>query len=280
MKIIPRILLGASLCATLGFSGIITGVSVIINDEPITLYEVYKYSQKFKISKKESLDLLVRQRLEESQIKKFGINTDVFEVDQYIENIANKNGMSQYEFFNMLKSKNIKIDDYKKEIKAKIKKDKLYQKIFANKLKSIDESEVKNFYKSNPEQFRRANSFDVTSYTSTNGNDLVAIIKNPMLQPSTVKIENKEISSSELNNQLKALLNQTKDGTFSKITTIKNLKIMFFVKEKKEFVSLPYDKVKQSIYRVLSQQKEKAILKDYFEKIKASATIEVVRSPA
>lgn len=280
MKIIPRILLGASLCATLSFSGIITGVSVIINDEPITLYEVYKYSQKFKISKKESLDLLVRQKLEESQIKKFGIDADIFEVDQYIENLANNNGMSQYEFFNMLKSKNIKVDDYKEEIKAKIKKDKLYQKIFAGKLKSIDESEVEKFYKSNPEQFRQANSFDVTSYTSTNGNDLVAIIKNPMLQPSGVQIEDKEIPASALSNQLKALLNQTKDGTFSKITTIKNQKLMFFVKEKKDFITLPYDKVKQSIYRVLSQQKEQAILKDYFEKIKASATIDVVRSPA
>lgn len=280
MKIIPRILLGASLCATLSFSGIITGVSVIINDEPITLYEVYKYSQKFKISKKESLDLLVRQKLEESQIKKFGIDADIFEVDQYIENLANNNGMSQYEFFNMLKSKNIKVDDYKEEIKAKIKKDKLYQKIFAGKLRSIDESEVEKFYKSNPEQFRQANSFNVTSYTSTNGNNLVAIIKNPMLQPSGVQIEDKEIPASALSNQLKALLNQTKDGTFSKITTIKNQKLMFFVKEKKDFITLPYDKVKQSIYRVLSQQKEQAILKDYFEKIKASATIDVVRSPA
>jgi len=280
VKIIPRILLGASLCATLSFSGIITGVSVIINDEPITLYEVYKYSQKFKISKKESLNLLVRQKLEESQIKKFGIDADTFEVDQYIEHIANNNGMSQYEFFNMLKSKDIKINDYKKEIKAKIKKDKLYQRIFAGKLGSIDESEVEKFYKSNPEQFRQANSFDVTSYTSTNGNNLVAIIKNPMLRPSAVQIEDKEIPASALSNQLKALLNQTKDGTFSKITTIKNQKIMFFVKEKKDFITLPYDKVKQSIYRVLSQQKEQAILKDYFEKIKASATIEVVRSPA
>jgi len=280
VKIIPRILLGASLCATLSFSGIITGVSVIINDEPITLYEVYKYSQKFKISKKESLNLLVRQKLEESQIKKFGIDADTFEVDQYIEHIANNNGMSQYEFFNMLKSKDIKINDYKKEIKAKIKKDKLYQRIFAGKLGSIDESEVEKFYKSNPEQFRQANSFDVTSYTSTNGNNLIAIIKNPMLRPSAVQIEDKEIPASALSNQLKALLNQTKDGTFSKITTIKNQKIMFFVKEKKDFITLPYDKVKQSIYRVLSQQKEQAILKDYFEKIKASATIEVVRSPA
>jgi len=193
LNIIQRILVGTSICATLGFSGIITGVSVIINDEPITLYEVYKYSQKYKISRKESLNILVRQKLEKSQIKKLRITADTFEVDRYIENLASKNGLSQYEFLNMLKSKEIKIEEYKKEIKDKIQRDKLYQSIYRDKIKGLEDSELKKFYENNPTEFQIANSFNLSVYTSKNGKDLQAIQNNPMLQPESVKIENKTV---------------------------------------------------------------------------------------
>ncbi len=280
MKIIPRLLIGASLCATLGFSGIVTGVSVIINDEPITLYEVYKYSQKFKISKKESLNILVRQKLEESQIKKLGITADIFEVDKYIENLASRNGLSQYEFLNMLKEKEIKIDKYKKEIKEKIKRDKLYQSIYRDKIKGLEDSDLKKFYKNNPDEFKLANNFNVTIYKSKNGKSLEAIRNNPMLQPADVKIENKILSANSLDEKLKGLLNNTKQGKFTQILNMQNGLTMFYIKEKKDLKQIPYKDVKNNIYRVLSKQQEDKAIKDYFEKLKSSATIKVVRSPS
>ena len=280
MKIIPRILVSASICATLGISGIITGVSVIINDEPITLYEVYKYSEKYKISRNESLNLLVREKLEQSEMKRLRIDADIFEVDQYIEKLANNNGMSQFEFLNMLKSKNIQIDEYKDEIKSKIKKDKLYRNIFADKQVTIEEKELHDFYTSNPDQFKVANSFDVTAYSATDGNALVAIMKNPMIQPQGVQVTSQVLQANTLNDQLKALLNSTKNGEFSKIININNNPTMFYLKEKNNFETIPFESVKQSIYQVLSKQKEESILTDYFEKVKSSASIDVVRSPS
>ncbi len=280
MKIIPRLLVSASIFATFGFSGIITGVSVIINDEPITLYEVYKYSEKYKVSRKESLNMLVRQKLEASEIKKLRINTDIFEVDKYIENLASKNGLSQYEFFNMLKSQNIKIDEYKKELKEKIKRDKLYQVIYRDKLKGVEDKELKKFYDDNPNDFKIANEFSVSIYTSQNGKDLQAIKNNPMLQPQSVNVENKILKSDTLDNQFKAVLNGTKQGMFTQILNIQNTPTMFYIKEKKGFSKIPFKDVKESIYRVISKQKEERVIKDYFEKIKSSATIKVVRSPS
>lgn len=280
VKIIPRILVSTSICATLGLSGIITGVSVIINDEPITLYEVYKYSEKYQLSRNESLNLLVREKLEQSEMKKLRIDADIFEVDQYIEKLANNNGMSQFEFLNMLKSKNIQIDEYKDEIKSKIKKDKLYRSIFANKQVTIEEKELSDFYNSNPDQFKVANSFDVTAYSATDGNSLVSIMKNPMIQPQGVQVTSQVLQANTLNDQLKALLNSTKDGEFSKIININNNPTMFYLKKKDNFETIPFESVKQSIYQVLSKQKEEKILKDYFEKVKSSASIDVVRSPS
>jgi|GEM_PF-6489898 len=37
---------------TIANASTLDGVSLIINKEPITLYDVYKYSQRFKLSKK------------------------------------------------------------------------------------------------------------------------------------------------------------------------------------------------------------------------------------
>lgn len=279
LKIIPRLLVSASICATLGFSGIITGVSVIINDEPITLYEVYKYSEKYKISRKESLNLLVRQKLENSQIKKLRIDADTFEVDKYIENLANKNGLSQYEFLNMLKEKDVKIAQYRKEIKDKLKKDKLYRSIYRDKIKAVEEEAMAKFYKDNPAEFKVANSFNISVYTAQKPEDLQAIQNNPMLQPANVKIENKILDAKTLDNKLKALLNSTKQGMFTQVLNIQNSPTMFYIKEKKDFTQIPYEDVKKNIYRVISKRQEEKVVKDYFEKLKSSASIIVVRSP-
>jgi parvulin-like peptidyl-prolyl isomerase len=269
-----------SLFATFGFSGIISGVSIVINDEPITLYEIYKYSTKYKISKSKAIDLLVREKLENAQIKKLGITVDAFELDQYIEKIATKNGMSIYEFLNMLKSKGIDIDQYKKDLKQKMKRDKLYSSIYREKLKGVEESELKDFYDKNPNEFKIANSFDVVVYSAKNPEDLEAIKKNPMLKLENIKTEAKTLTSNELNNQLKSLLNMTKNGTFSRVVTLRGKPTMFYVKSRGDIQTIPFDAAKNGIYRMLSQQKEQKAIKDYFEKLKSSASIKVVRQPS
>jgi hypothetical protein len=55
---------------------------------------------------------------------------------------------------------------------------------------------------------------------------------------------------------------------------------MFYIKEKKDLKQIPYEEVKNNIYRLLSKQQEDKVIKDYFEKLKSSASIKVVRSPS
>ena len=222
--------------------------------------------------------MLVRQKLEDSQIKKLNIDADIFEIDEYIENLANKNGLSQYEFLNMLKEKNIKIEDYKKDIKNKIKRDKLYMSIYKNSIKTIEEEDLLKFYKENLDEFKVANSFSVSIYTAQKLEDLKAIQNNPMLQPVGVKIENKILDA--LDSRLKAILNSTKQGTFTQILNIQGKPTMFYIKEKKDFVTTPYEDAKNSIYRVISKKQEVEAVKSYFKKLRSSASVIVVRSPS
>lgn len=279
MKLFPRLLLATALVSSLGFSGLVNGVSIIINKEPITLYEIYKYSEHFKISKKEALELLIRQKLEDAEIKAQGITVDLFEVDSYIQNLAQKNGMSEFDFIKMLKSQNIDLETYKNDLKTKLKRDKLYQSITKEKIQPITEKDLEDFYNNNKAEFEVANSFEVLAYTSNSEDALKSILANPMLRPEGTNIQEQSLESEKLNPKLKSLLTQTKNGEFSPIINIENSFVMFFLKEKKGVSLVPFESAKNSIYGALYQQAEQKALSDYFEKLKSSANIEVLRNP-
>ena len=262
MKIKLKVLTFVTLSATLLFSpasaGTVDGVSVIINKEPITLYDVFKYSQRFNISKKESLDILVRQKLEDSEIKKLGITVDNFEIDQYIENLAISNNMNQYDFLNMIRSKNIEISEYKEDLKKKLQRDKLYKKIVSTKMQQMSDGELQAYYNDNLNEFSQASAFDVTIYTSANQQSLAAIQSNPMSAVSDVQLQEGRMEASKTDPKLLALLNKTPQGKFSSINKSDSNYVMFFVKEKHNLQSVSFADAKNYIYNKL--------IKDYFNK--------------
>ena len=283
MKIKLKVLTFVTLSATLLFSpasaATIDGVSVIINKEPITLYDVFKYSQRFNISKKESLDILVRQKLEDSEIKKLGISVDNFEVDQYIENLAISNNMSQYDFLNMIRSKNIEVSEYKEDLKKKLQRDKLYKKIISTKMQQMGDGELQAYYNENLHEFSQASAFDVTIYTSANQQSLAAIQSNPMSAASDVQLQEGRIDAGKADPQLLTLLNKTPKGKFSSISKSDSNYVMFFVKEKHNVQSVSFADAKNYIYNKLGEGKEQKAIEEYFEKLKSSANIQVVRAP-
>jgi len=283
MKIKLKVLTFVTLSATLLFSpasaATIDGVSVIINKEPITLYDVFKYSQRFNISKKESLDILVRQKLEDSEIKKLGISVDNFEVDQYIENLAISNNMSQFDFLNMIRSKNIEVSEYKEDLKKKLQRDKLYKKIISTKMQQMSDGELQAYYNDNLHEFSQASAFDVTIYTSANQQSLAAIQSNPMSAASDVQLQEGRIDAGKADPQLLTLLNKTPKGKFSSISKSDSNYVMFFVKEKHNVQSVSFADAKNYIYNKLGEGKEQKAIEEYFEKLKSSANIQVVRAP-
>jgi hypothetical protein len=257
----------------------VNGIAVIINKEPITLYEVYKYSEHFKIAKKEALDILVRQKLEDAEIKRQGIDADIFEVDSYIQNLAKQNGMSEFDFLKMLQAQKVDIDVYKKDLKTKLKRDKLYQRIIQEKVGRIDESEIKEFYEANKNQFSFANEYTLKEFKAQNENLLQSILQNPMLRPEGVSIEDKVLSPANLSHTNQALLAQTPEGKYSSITQENGVYMMYYVIKKEGISYIPFENVRNNIYGYLYKQKEQKAIEDHFEKLKSSANIQVLRNP-
>ncbi len=279
MKILLKISILLTFMTTFSYAGLVNAISVIINNEPITLYEIYKYSNKFHISTKEALDILVRQKLEDSEIRKQHISADDFEVEKYIKRLASKNGISEFQFLQMLKNKGIKEDAYRKDVKKKIEQEKLYGRIFAAKKIQITPKDVRNYYDSNKNQFVRAKSFTAVAYESPSKQSLEKIKNNPMLSLPDIKAKQIKFQAGNMDPKLESLLNQTKSGEFTPALKTGDRYTMFYVKAKSGVETVPFDKVKNGIYSFLSSKKEKAAIDDYFEKIKSTASIKVLRKP-
>ena len=257
----------------------VDGISIIINKEPITLYDIHKYSTRFNLSKKDALDVLVRQKLEDSEIKKLGISADTFEVDQYIENLAISNSMSQFDFLNMLRSKNIDVSEYKEDLKSKLKRDKLYKKIVSTKMQQLGDSELNAYYAENQGEFSQASAFDVTLYSSADQQALQNISQNPMSAVSGVELQEMRFEAGKIDPKLALLLNKTAQGSFTTAVKAEQNFVMFFIKAKHNVQVVSFEDAKNYIYSKVAEGKEQKAIEEYFEKLKASANINVVRAP-
>ncbi len=279
LKVLTFVTLGATLLFSPANAGTVDGISLIINKEPITLYDVFKYSQRFNLSKKDALDILVRQKLEEAEIKKLGISVENYEVDQYIETLATNNNMNTTDFLAMIRSKNVDVFEYKEELTNKLKRDKLYRKIISNKLQQISDGELKAYYDENLHEFSQANGFDVTIYTSANQESLISLKKNPMSTFKDVELKEGSFQAGKMDANLATLLNKTATSSFSSIVKSDQNYVMFFVKNKHNAQTVAFEDAKNYIHAKLSEGKEQKAIQEYFEKLKSSANIKVVRLP-
>ena len=268
------------LCSgSLAYAGLVNGISVIVDNEPITLYEIHKVSEKLKVTKEKALDLLVQKRLEDAQIKRLGITTDKFEVDERISDLATQNGLSEYEFLQFLKSKDIDVTEYKEELKNKIKQEKLIQRIFASKVNSIDVEDMKRYYESNKEEFTKTDTFEVVKYESANKESLQQALNSPMMLISDVSVKAMELSSSSLDPKTAYFLNQTGEGSFTPILSSNLTHLAYLVKAKKDTKIIPFEQARNVIESKLSESQREDAVSNYFEKLKAKADITVLRRP-
>ena len=283
MTIKWKLLTFVTLSLTLFFSPLnastVDGISLIINKEPITLYDIHKYATRFNLSKKEALDVLIRQKLEDSEIKKLGISADSFEVDQYIENLAISNGVSQYEFLNLIRSKNIDVAEYKEDLRSKLQRDKLYKKIISTKMQQVGDNELRAYYNDNLNEFSQASAFDVTIYSSADQQALHAIAQNPMSAVGGVELKEATFETAKTDPKLTLLLNKTAQGSFSTMVKSDQNFVLFFVKKKHNVQTIAFEDAKNYISGKLAEGKEQKAIEEYFEKLKSSANIQVVRAP-
>jgi len=261
------------------YAGLVDGVSVIVNDSPITLYEVKKFSVQNNIPIKKAIEALIREKLEANLIKRYNLSATDLDVSDEIEKISSNAGLSISDFENYLAKKGVNLETYKKDLAKKIAQRKLYKKIVSDKIKRATLQDLKEYYKKNINLYSIPQMVEVTEYDANDRQLLENLIKNPMLNVSGVTSKDIVLKTNKINPKLLYILQQTKEGSFSPILTLKNGFVSFYVKRKINVKPIPFEKVKNAIFAQIMNKREGDIIKSYFDKLVSEANIKVIREP-
>ena len=261
----------------ISFAGMANGIALTVNDEPITLYDIDKTMSINKISKNEAVGLLIDKTLYEQAVKENNISADIFDVNNYIEKLANSNGMDLYSFKTVVKQKYGNYEDFENEAKDAVTRQKLVQKIVKDQLAVATQEDMELYYEKNKAQFSSSKIYEVTQYTSKNKASLISAINSPMVIPTDVEKSPIKLGVENLQPQIQFLLNETKINNFTPIFTANKQFVSLFVTRKEGTAILDFESVKAKIFNDIMTTREKKYLKDYFEKEKLTADIKIVR---
>ena len=272
-----KLFLSLLVSSGISFAAMVNGIAIIVNDEPITLHDIDKTMSVNKVGKNEAVSYLIDKILYDQLVQENNISADIFEINEYIEKLANSNGMDVYTFKSVVKQKYPDYAVFEEEAKNSVIRQKLVQKIVKGQLTIATQEDMELYYEKNKNQFLSANTFQVIQYTSKNKASLISAIKNPMIIPDDVQRDSTTLETQKLPAQMQFLLNETKENSFTPIFTANKQFVALFVQKKQGSSALGFESVKAKIFNDIMSTREKKYLKDHFEKQKLTADIKIVR---
>jgi len=255
------------------YAGVMNGIGVVVNDEPITLYQIDKAMQEYKISKAKAIELLIGEKLKDKIINDFGIAVTNNEIDERMIAIAKMNNLTLPQFEDILQSRFISLEDYKKNIKKQILQEKLARRILRDEMVLVDDEDVKLYYQNHNQEFNIPVKIKVIKYASHNKGALLKFLNNPMLNIQEVINEEEEIVVDDLSPKLKSLVLQTDIGSFTPVLPVANLYISVYIKEYLQTKQETLEDVKSKIKQKLFKENESKAIEQYFQKQRLKADV-------
>lgn len=255
----------------------INGLVATVDDKPITDYEIKEVMQKMNVDAKNALNILIKDRLEDVQISTLQIDASEFEIDNKISELAKQNNMSISEFKNMLSIRGIDYDDFRDDVGKNIEREKLFARILNVPNQNITPENAKRFYETNLNMFAQFRNFNIIRYSSANEDDLKLVIKNPMSIQTGVQRENLTLDTTKINPQLRYILVNTKDNSWTPILkTLNGFDVIYVISRGNEFIP-PFEDIEKSVISAMANQEREATVADYFNKLKVRSHIEIIK---
>ncbi|PLY07263.1 MAG: peptidylprolyl isomerase [Arcobacter sp.] len=277
LRIGKGLLFSFLLSTSISNAGTVDAIALVVNDDPITLFDIERRKYEKNLPKDEAVSELVDESLYNQLIRKYNVTVDVFDVNNYLEKIAASNGMDIYTFKSIIKQKYKDYDKYEEQTKGLILRQKLTDKLVRGNLKVANEEDLKIYYNNNSSKFQMASDVKVIQYASKNKAELNQITTNPMADIPGVSRTNIQLNQTNLNPQLRYIINETGIKQFTPIFTSNKQFVTLLVMEKENQQTIAFEDVRDRIFNIVMQDREKKYLKDYFEKMKLSADIKVIR---
>ena len=261
-------------------ANMLAGVAIVVKDEAITLRDIKKEMEVSNVSKEMAINTLVRQKLEESEIKTRKISVSNTEVYDDIKQTAQRNNMSVGQLYEAaLNANGISSNELKIKVKQKLLAQKLYNSIAYSQASRPTENELKEYYDLHKESFSHPSSFTAVIYQTTDQYALTKKIENPMFYAPQIQTQEQELQYDRISPELASLLQKTAVNTFTPIVPDANGGYMsFYVKAIKGVQDLGFEKMRGQIENEILSKKREQVLGDYFARLKENAEINILRS--
>lgn len=154
---------------------LISGIAALVNDEPITTYDVEKereglaqgldrgkpLDQAGKAQLRQAaLDSVINRKLIQQKIRELDIRVSNEEVQQAIEDVKKTNNITQENLTQALAARGISFEQYKAQLKEQLERLRLISIEVRSKIQ-ISEKEARDYYEANPDEFQVDESFRV-----------------------------------------------------------------------------------------------------------------------
>ncbi len=267
------ILLGLIALITLTHAKMIDGIAFIVEGEAVTTAEIRAVKQQLRISKEKATNLLIQDRLQKSAMKNITVSEDA--VDEKIAQIAAQNNVSISKMQKILKQRGTTWIKYRSSIKESMKKEKFYKEKVVATISDPSEDELKIFYKNRKKEFAIPSSVKMIEYSSKSEKSMRKFLQTK--KRKNIKSRSVKKSTKEINPDLLRTILQTQNGFFTRPFNAGDRYISYKVISRHGKVNISFEAAKAAVAAKWKQQQQGKALKDYFEKMKTDADIQVIR---
>jgi parvulin-like peptidyl-prolyl isomerase len=267
------IFLFITLLCTFTYAKMMDAIAIIVEGEPITTAEIHAVQTQAHLSRQQAIDLLIQDRLQKAAMKDITIPES--DVDKEVSRIAEQNGISIQKMQQILQKQGTSWSKYRESIRQGMKKKQFFQKKVATAIPSPTDDELKLFYRNHQEEFRIPKTIKVTEYRATTEQALKKFIRSG--KAKGVHSKKKNLSTQNLNPSLMGMLLQTPNGKFTPPINAGDKYITYKVLEKSGTMQMPFESARGAVAARWRQQQQNKALKDYFQKMKTEANIQIIR---
>ena len=267
------IILGLITLLTLSQAKIVDAIAIIVEGEPITTAEIRAVQQQMQVSKEQATDLLIQDRLQKSAMK--DVQIAEADIDEKIAAIAAQNNLTIPKMQKILKEQGTSWNNYRSSVKEAMKKEKFFQENVVSSIPSPSEDELKLFYRNHQDEFTIPSSVNLIEYSAPSEESMKNFLQTK--NPKGIKSRPVTKSTKDLNPALLGRILQTQDGSFTRPLNAGDRYISYKVLSKKGKVNMSFEAAQGAVAAKWRQQQQSKALKDYFEKIKTDADIQILR---
>ncbi len=267
------ILFGLILLTSLTHAKMFDAIALVVNGEAITTAEIRAVKQQLGVDKEKAIELLTQDRLQKSAMKNITIPEE--SIDGKIAQIAAQNNLSVPKMQKVLEERGTSWVKYRSSIRESLKKEKFYKEKVVATIPEPSDDALKIFYDNHKEEFVLPSSISMIEYSASSEKAMKNFLQTK--NKKGIKSRSVKKSTKDLNPALLESILQTQNGSFTRPFNTGDKYISYKILSKQGKVNMPFEASKGAVSAGWKRQQQSKALKDYFEKMKTEAIIQVIR---